>query len=175
MVDFPRSSAQLSSLDKLEITKQAERDLKKRKGGNNNPVKQSVSKKQKQETITVVSKRNLTVGMVVLGVVKQVSLIDCQVCLPNQLTGFLSATEISALVTQKILTQTEQEDDDDDEDFDLDLNNYVKVGDIYPFKIIAIDSKIELSLEGSRLNSSLTKDMLVPGLVNNTECKLILD
>ena len=57
--------------------------------------------------------KRLAVGMSVVGVVKQINELDLTVCLPNQLTGFVSITEISNRLTEKIQELANDSDEED--------------------------------------------------------------
>lgn len=47
-------------------------------------------------------KKKLSTGMTLLGAIKEINDLDLCVSLPNQLTGFVSITEISSKLTEQV-------------------------------------------------------------------------
>ncbi|KAH9270947.1 hypothetical protein BASA83_006903 [Batrachochytrium salamandrivorans] len=164
---------------------------KRQASSNDNKI--SVAKKSKVDTpasVTLLSHKRLNVGMCMIGVIREINSLDLAVSLPNQLTGFVSLTEISEYISNQVEAAVDSDDEDDD-DTDMDnttgnelnlptLSSYFTVGQIVICKIISLTQaapgkngdhstskkrRIDLSLKPETVNEELEKADLVPGMV----------
>jgi rRNA biogenesis protein RRP5 len=129
MPDFPRGGKQeLSALEYREISEKAEKDLfaeelapsKKRKGKS---VVEEIVKKPKNEFVAMLTWKRLLAGTTILGIVKEISELEIVVSLPNQLQGYVSITEISSLITEKVTAVANASaSDNEDETMEEEVN-----------------------------------------------------
>ena len=71
--------------------------------------------KRQTKSVDVLSYKKLSVGMKVLGAVKEVDQLDFSLCLANGLSGFVHITRINEKITSVIKGQLQTADDEDDE------------------------------------------------------------
>jgi rRNA biogenesis protein RRP5 len=109
--------------------------------------------------------------MSLVGAVKEINELDIVVSLPNQLTGFVSITEISDLITQKVSLVAKAEDDDDEEL--PDLNDYFSIGMPVVVCITRLEDanqkdqskrRIELSMRPEIINACLSAQDVTKGM-----------
>ncbi|KAJ3102583.1 hypothetical protein HDU96_009589 [Phlyctochytrium bullatum] len=132
---------------------------------------------KKEPLLLSVSYKRLNVGMRFMGVVREVNDLDAVVALPNQLTGFVSLTELSSKLTSVVEEMANDEDDDDDDlnDNVPSLSKYLAVGQLVICTIMALEAsggdedvsrrKIELSLRPNFVNRGLNPKDLSVGTV----------
>lgn len=107
MPDFPRGGKQeLSALEYRDISERVEKDLfeeqvpsNKRKGKS---IEVEAVKKLKNEYVAMLTWKRLLTGTTIMGIVKEINELEVVVSLPNQLQGYVSITEISSLITEKV-------------------------------------------------------------------------
>jgi rRNA biogenesis protein RRP5 len=105
--------------------------------------------------------------MTLLGCIKQISELGLTVSLPHQLTGFISITEITSLLSKQISAAVEGEDE---EDLDIpDLNNYFSIGQMIPCTVVDVQEeprrRLDLSLKPELVNASITASNVFPGML----------
>jgi rRNA biogenesis protein RRP5 len=115
--------------------------------------------------------------MSMMGVVREINELDLVIALPNQLSGFVSITEISSIITAKVEQVANAEDDDEDSKELDDLPNlkeYFTVGQTVLCQIISLvtaaegDKKekrrIDLSLNPAVMHAQFTPEDLPKGM-----------
>ncbi|KAI8806617.1 hypothetical protein BJ742DRAFT_679848, partial [Cladochytrium replicatum] len=116
----------------------------------------------------------LSAGMSVLAAVKEVHDMEIVMSLPNQLTGYVSITEISNKITELVEKIAENDDEDSDE-VEMsalpDLRKYVAIGQLLPCVILEVEEKsastrrrVELTLKPDLVNRHLEAKDLVEGM-----------
>lgn len=109
--------------------------------------------------------------MSLVGAVREINELDLVVSLPNQLTGFVSITEISDVITQKVGLVAESDDDADEEL--PDLNDYFTLGMPVIVSITRLEDanqkdqskrRIELSMRPEIINSQLSAQDVIKGM-----------
>ncbi|OAJ44073.1 hypothetical protein BDEG_27354 [Batrachochytrium dendrobatidis JEL423] len=156
---------------------------KKRIVDNDFDSKSSLPKKSKTDftalTVPILSYKKLDVGMCLLGVVKDINSLEMVVSLPNQLTGFVSLTEISDYISKQVEAAVDSDNEDEDTDMnssakdELDLpslESYFQIGQSVVCKIISADQtsknkRIDLSLKPEAVNEGIEKTNIVSGMV----------
>ncbi len=83
------------------------------------------TKKQKQSIAEALTFKKIQVDMVVMGAIKEITAMDMVVSLPNQLTGFVSITEISSFLTSQLEKMT-QDAEASDEESGKEVNTHYK-------------------------------------------------
>ena len=141
--DFPRGGGiDLTPLELKRINQQADQDAEKEI--HSSTKKRRTLKAQKTEPKTrilpnTLNYKKLSVGMMLLGVVKDINEIDVTVALPNQLLGFVSCLQISQWLSGRI-----------EEEEDFDLHDFLNVGQVVSAKIVSLGDddkrRIDLSL-----------------------------
>ncbi|KAJ3411723.1 hypothetical protein HDV05_001783 [Chytridiales sp. JEL 0842] len=101
----------------------------------------------KTQTVNTLSFKRLNVGMTSLGIIKEINDLDLVVSLPNQLTGYVSITEISEPITKLVEKAAAQDDDDDKSDSDMQVDSNEEEVSLLlkPFVVIIASLTIELS------------------------------
>jgi rRNA biogenesis protein RRP5 len=107
--------------------------------------------------------------MTLLGCIKQISELGLTVSLPHQLTGSISITEITSLLSKQISVAVEGEDSDE-EDLNIpDLNDYFSIGQMVPCIVVDVQEeprrRLDLSLKPELVNSSITVSNIFPGML----------
>lgn len=109
--------------------------------------------------------------MSLVGAVKEINELDLVISLPNQLTGFVSITEISDLITQQV-SRVAKADDNDEEELP-DLNDYFSIGMPVIVSITRLEDtnqkeqlkrRIELSMRPEIINSDLSAQHVTKGM-----------
>lgn len=104
--------------------------------------------------------------MSLLGVVKQVNELDIAIALPNQLTGYVSITEISDKITALVELVANADEEDD---LSLpELDNLFSVGQPLVCNVISLSSennqkRIDLSINPKTVNAKLLPDSVAKG------------
>ncbi|EGF78009.1 hypothetical protein BATDEDRAFT_13567 [Batrachochytrium dendrobatidis JAM81] len=199
--DFPRGGASdFNPLEYRDISDKVKEDVlfgvygltseakfnkksKKRIVDNDFDSKSSLPKKSKTDftalTVPILSYKKLDVGMCLLGVVKDINSLEMVVSLPNQLTGFVSLTEISDYISKQVEAAVDSDNEDEDTDMnssakdELDLpslESYFQIGQSVVCKIISADQtsknkRIDLSLKPEAVNEGIEKTNIVSGMV----------
>ena len=159
-----------------------------------NDVKQTFatkkSKKQKKKTATSqetdavaiesVSYRRLAEGSLLLGRISHVSSQELTLALPNNLTGFVPSTAISAQFSSKMEkalregSDDEVEDEEQENENNIDLRRHFRTGQALRVAVRTtendadnkkeIKKRIDLSIQPSSVNKGLSRELLVPGI-----------
>ncbi|KAJ3326789.1 Protein RRP5, partial [Blyttiomyces sp. JEL0837] len=134
------------------------------------------------------SMKHLTIGMTLLGVVREINDLDLVLSLPNQLTGYVSITEISDEITAMVERAAGANDDDEEDKMELDetetslpsLDHLFRIGQVVPCVVLAVDQgesdekdkkgakskkKVELSLRPELVNAGLTSKDISAGML----------
>ncbi|KAJ3098421.1 hypothetical protein HDU97_004005 [Phlyctochytrium planicorne] len=113
--------------------------------------------------------KRLKAGVKMLGVIREVNDLDAVVSLPNQLTGFISITEVSTKVTS-LVEQAAAGEDGSEEDIPS-LTKLLYVGQLIPCTIVSLENdedsskrRIELSIKPSFCNKGLKLDEVYAGM-----------
>ncbi|KAJ3219810.1 Protein RRP5, partial [Clydaea vesicula] len=191
--DFPRGGAKtLTALEVRELREQAEKDFeagipldsdeelntehsKKRKRKSEKILKSNKKEKlflntKPNSIISTLTFKKLSVGMTLLGVVKEINDLDLVISLPNQLTGFVAITEISDFITEKVENAAKIEEEEDLEDSIPDLRELFEVGEYVVCAIINLENttaakkRVELSLNPKIVNISLKAPDISAGM-----------
>eukprot|EP00163_Fabomonas_tropica_P031767 TRINITY_DN767_c0_g2_i2.p1 TRINITY_DN767_c0_g2~~TRINITY_DN767_c0_g2_i2.p1 ORF type:complete len:2036 (+),score=672.00 TRINITY_DN767_c0_g2_i2:48-6110(+) len=216
---FPRGGASaLSNLELREVRAEAERDFlfevasdkkgkKKSKTDKSSRRSRGSDKVDAASSTTAVTKRidglsfrRLKQGMVLLGIVRESTDFDMSVQLPNNLTGFVSATDISD--TYSTLLEAEANADDSDSDDDSSsgsssasdkgqalgaglrvratpLSDMYKPGDVVRCVVIKTDAqrknRVELSINPSLVNIGIDANAVSKGMTLTAAIKSIED
>lgn len=110
--------------------------------------------------------------MSLVGAIKEINELDLVVSLPNQLTGFVSITEISDWITRQVGLVAEANDDDEEEELP-DLNDYFSIGMPVVVCITRLEDanqkdqskrRIELSMRPEIINSYLSAQDVIKGM-----------
>ncbi|KAI9106108.1 hypothetical protein DFS34DRAFT_47062 [Phlyctochytrium arcticum] len=205
---FPRGGASaLTPLEYREVTDQAREDALFEQGieddSNTQKSKSSKKKRRRGDDDTAnggeeaaaagnkkgrtgelasyaeyLSFKRLNVGMSLLGCIKEVNDLDLAISLPDQLTGYVSITEISdeiSALVEKAANAGDESGDEDDGEHDIpELRNLFTVGQIVSCVIADIEQqadessdkikrKVVLSMKPQAVNANLTADELVEG------------
>ncbi|TPX37287.1 hypothetical protein SeLEV6574_g07938, partial [Synchytrium endobioticum] len=118
----------------------------------------------------VLTFKRLTVNMCLLGVIREINQLDLVVSLPDQLTGYVSITEISKQVTATVESAAAGMDDNDGQENDLlpKLHEIFTIGQPIPCCIVGLETteptkehpkerrRIELSLMPERVNGRVS-------------------
>jgi rRNA biogenesis protein RRP5 len=143
-----------------------------RKRSRNNVTDEQEAKRAKAETtVEPLTYKKLSIGMTLLGSIKEVNDLDIVMSLPNQLTGFVSITEISAVISNKVESAAADSGSEDEEDAEIpDLREMFQVGQLFPCAITALEEsgirrRIELSIIPKTVNSYLTGLDVASGMV----------
>ncbi|KAJ3175830.1 rRNA biogenesis protein rrp5 [Geranomyces variabilis] len=200
---FPRGGASaLTPLEYREVSDQAKQDVlfeqteteatvnakpkSKRRRAAEDDTKDGVKKVRTDETTyaEALSFKRLNVGMTMIGVIKEINDLDVAISLPDQLTGYVSITEISDYVTQQVEKAAGEDDDSDAEDVSVpELQELFTVGQTVSCAITALEheaapgsgdnaakaaagrKRIALSLKPATVNASLSASELIEGLM----------
>lgn len=187
-IDFPRGGA--STLTPLETRQVVEKAIAEfdaneaestgskgsKKRTRNKEKYEKAPKKPKTETVQLLTFKKLSVGMTLLGCVKEINDLDVVVSLPNQMTGFVPITEISSFLSAQIESAAQDSDEEDEVEADIpDLRRLFVVGQLLPCCIVALEDsrgsdnskrRIELSLKAESVNSSLNGPDLSIGMAS---------
>lgn len=128
--------------------------------------------------------QKLSTGQLLLGAIREITDIDLVVSLPNQLTGYVSITEVSPLLSA-LLERAAQSDNDSTTDSNSDhlteeldipsLQSFFHIGQIVPVVIIELTSstmnqndkktkkRIDLSMNPELVNKGVQRDNLCIG------------
>ncbi|KAI9142050.1 hypothetical protein BKA69DRAFT_1037920 [Paraphysoderma sedebokerense] len=189
--DFPRGGVS-SNLD--QCIRHPEQDLFKTSRSNKKrkveEVETANAAPKERKWAQTLKFNNLSVGMLLLGAIREIGELELVVSLPNQLTGHVAITEISDVISQQV-EKFAQIEDLDDESIQVDkdvpelpnLRALFRVGQLVPCAIInivspssstmavsSIDSsnhsslpkkRIDLSLKPKLVNQDITVDNLV--------------
>ncbi|KAI9206531.1 uncharacterized protein BJ171DRAFT_422163 [Polychytrium aggregatum] len=215
VTDFPRGGATgLTPLEIREISDKVKQDVlfevlqNDAAGGQSasKPGKNAKKRKLAKETAEVEPKptttesakyvdglnfRKISVGMTIMGCIKEINELDMVVSLPNQLSGFVSITEVSSVFASNIEKATLDDKDDEDEGKDddsgiPDLKSLYAVGQVVLCSVISVShssekdektktrNRIELSLRPELVNadfaaSTLTENMTLTAMVKSKE------
>lgn len=203
---FPRGGASvLTAIEKKQIEARAERDVLFEQQTGQKPArregdddffseedeaaapKSSKKKKGKQGSglkiagsgikIQSLSYKNLVVGSTVLGRVTAITGKDVAVALPNNLTGYVPITAVSARLNdriEKLLKEDTTKEDEDDNEEDIDLKKIFYHGQWIRATVTGTGSEsadkkakrhIELSVDPAHANAGLESENVV---VNST-------
>ncbi|KAJ3156683.1 rRNA biogenesis protein rrp5 [Geranomyces michiganensis] len=202
---FPRGGASaLTPLEYREVSDQAKQDVlfeqtetaqemvkpktkSKRRRATEDEAKDGTVKKVRTDETTyaeALSFKRLNVGMTMIGAIKEINDLDLTISLPDQLTGYVSITEISDYVTAQVEKAAGDDDGSDDEDVSVpELKNLFTVGQMVLCAVTALEheaapgsgddaakatagrKRIALSLKPAATNASLTASELVEGLM----------
>jgi rRNA biogenesis protein RRP5 len=180
-IDFPRGNAkELTPLEYRDISDQAKVDLFKTQDGKDSDGKSAkkralstdinLGKKLKLDEIPMLTFKQIKKGMCFLGVVKKIGELDLEIALPNQLTGYVSITEISDIVSQQV--ESVAQDDSDGAELP-ELSLMFQMGQPLVCAVVSIEThvkgsdskkKIELSLNPKLINMPLHDSQLAPGM-----------
>ncbi|KAM0722465.1 hypothetical protein Q7P37_001906 [Cladosporium fusiforme] len=199
---FPRGGASvLTPIEKKQIEARAERDVLFEQQTGQKPVRnegdedlfdeeeeeEAKSSKKKSKAskkdsglkikgsgikIQSLSYKSLTVGSSVLGRVTAVTSKDVAVALPNNLTGYVPITAVSARLNEKIekLLREDAQEDEDDNDEDIDLKKLFHIGQWIRATVTGTGSEsadkkakrhIELSVDPEHVNAALEAENVV--------------
>ncbi|KAJ3186618.1 hypothetical protein HDU85_007438 [Gaertneriomyces sp. JEL0708] len=202
---FPRGGASaLTPLEYRQVTDQAKKDIlfeqttpatderpvkskrKRRRAEDDASSKEQdgTNKKRKEETTIAeqISFKRLTVGMSVLGCIKEINDLDMVIALPHQLNGYVSITDISDVISAQVEKaaaddESDAASNDDAEDTSIpDLNDFFSIGQVVSCAISALEDttgstedsdkgrrRVVLSLKPQQVNAGLSADDLVEG------------
>ncbi|KAJ3136886.1 rRNA biogenesis protein rrp5 [Geranomyces variabilis] len=200
---FPRGGASaLTPLEYREVSDQAKQDVlfeqteteetvkakpkSKRRRAAEDDTKDGAKKIRTDETTyaEALSFKRLNVGMTMIGVIKEINDLDIAISLPDQLTGYVSITEISDYVTQQVEKAAGDDDESDAEDVSVpELQELFTVGQTVACAITALEheaapgsgddaakaaagrKRIALSLKPATVNANLSASELIEGLM----------
>ena len=123
--------------------------------------------------IQSLSYKSLSVGSVVLGRVTGITSKDVAVALPNNLTGYVPITGVSARLNdriEKLLQEDTKKEEEDDNDEDIDLKKIFHLGQWIRATVTGTGSEsadkkakrhIELSVDPSNVNGGLESENVV--------------
>lgn len=124
----------------------------------------------------ILTMKGISVGMSILGCVKEITDVDIIVNLPNTLKGYISIAEVSDTIA-KLIEETSEEELDEKIP---DLSKLVRIGQFVRCVVLSIEDykdghKIELSLRSSLVNAGLSLEKLSKGRVVSAHVKSIED
>ncbi|TPX37608.1 hypothetical protein SmJEL517_g00637 [Synchytrium microbalum] len=198
--DFPRGGAlPLSALEFREVADRASKDVLFDQSASANSANTNSKKRSKQQLVDdaraakkaksavpsedkpkstdVLTFKRLNVNMCLLGVIREINDLDLVLSLPDQLTGFVSITEISKVVTAAVESAAAVGDDEEnDADLIPKLSTMFVVGQLMPCCIVALETtepskehpkgrrRIELSLMPERVNARVSPSDIREGM-----------
>ncbi|TPX57769.1 hypothetical protein PhCBS80983_g03584 [Powellomyces hirtus] len=198
---FPRGGAStLTPLEYREVSDQAKQDVlfeqteveekpkpkTKRRRAEDDGAKDGAKKVRTDETTyaEALSFKRLNIGMTMIGCIKEINDLDMAISLPDQLTGFVSITEISAFITAQVEKAAGDEEDSDEEEAGIpDLREFFSIGQVVSCAVSALEhdaaptageeagkatsgrKRVALSLKPEAVNANLSAGELVEGLL----------
>ncbi|KAJ3043804.1 Protein RRP5 [Rhizophlyctis rosea] len=173
---FPRGGASaLTPLEYREVADQAKHDVLFEQLTEDAEGKSQKKKRRRQEATDApkvkksrninnadpLSFKRINIGMTLLGCIKEINDLDLAVSLPNQLTGYVSITEISDHISAQVEKAANDEDEDEDAEVP-NLRDFFYLGQ--PITCVVISTEVNKEGEGkSRRRIELS---LKPELVN---------
>ncbi|KAI8821806.1 uncharacterized protein EV422DRAFT_495369 [Fimicolochytrium jonesii] len=197
---FPRGGASaLTPLEYREVSDQAKQDVlfetpeakpkpkSKKRRAEDGKAEEDSAKKARTEGTThaeMLSFKRLNVGMTLLGCIKEINDLDIAISLPDQLTGYVSITEISDYITAQVEKaagdneDSEEDEEEESEESVPELREYFGLGQVVSCVITALEHdadsegkagsgrrRVALSLKPELVNANISSSDLVEGLV----------
>eukprot|EP01116_Phalansterium_solitarium_P003177 TRINITY_DN1386_c1_g1_i1.p1 TRINITY_DN1386_c1_g1~~TRINITY_DN1386_c1_g1_i1.p1 ORF type:complete len:2083 (+),score=1015.05 TRINITY_DN1386_c1_g1_i1:162-6410(+) len=134
-------------------------------------VDQLVTSQQAPKRADGLTFKTLSVGMSLLGAVRDTTDLDLVLSLPNNLKGFVNLTEISDVLTERLERSTghDAEAADAEEPPLPELSRWFSAGQLVPCRLIQLDStganRVELSTRERHLNAGIARESLNEGLL----------
>ncbi|KAI1180279.1 hypothetical protein F4777DRAFT_529472 [Nemania sp. FL0916] len=164
--------------------KKAEKQLQRKKSKTTkSKASASESTRSAEDTVRIegLSYQGLVQGSLILGQVSEIRPLELILALPNNLSGHVSITSVSELLSQRVAAEAQAEDEDEDGDSDedadtVDLHDLFEVGQYLRAYVVstAEDSPapgkrpkrhIELSLRPDHANTGLSSREIVENAV----------
>lgn len=165
----PRTGDEDGLFDEDEPTES--RPNKKRKKSQNGRPRDSAKDESQGVKIHGLSYKNLVTGSLVLGRITNMTSKDLALALPNNLTGYVPITAISAKLNQRIDALLDDDAEEQDYDADVDLKQLFHIGQW--LRAVVVDSSnsggalhaakrhIELSIDPAQVNAQLDAESVI--------------
>ncbi|KAJ3056513.1 Protein RRP5 [Rhizophlyctis rosea] len=199
---FPRGGASaLTPLEYREVADQAKHDFLFEQTTEESQPQPQKKKRRRQEATTTtdgptkskktrntvhadpLSFKRVSVGTTFLGTIKEINDLDLAVALPNQLTGYISITEISEAISAQVEKAANDEDDEENDAEVPELRGLFYLGQPVVCVVISVEDgkdgeggkgkkRIELSLKPELVNVGITDvfvGLVFPAVITSQE------